>query len=263
MVRLTDPLGNSLRIDHAPQRIVSLVPSLTELLYDLGLRNEVAGITKFCIHPDEWFRTKKRIGGTKTVHLGEVRALKPDLILANKEENVQEQVEALAAEFPTWSSDITTLEGALDAIRSIGQLVHREGEARALVARILDAFEELEPVFENRPDTGYLIWRDPWMTVGHDTFIHDMMERLGVHNAFSDRTRYPEISIEEMQRCEYLLLSSEPYPFKQAHVAELQAQLPHTHILLVDGELFSWYGSRLLHSPAYFSELRYGMGLMS
>jgi ABC-type Fe3+-hydroxamate transport system substrate-binding protein len=263
MTSLLDPFGKELSTERAPQRIVSLVPSQTELLHDLGLDAEVVGLTKFCIHPDAWFRSKERIGGTKTVHLDRVRSLHPDLVLANKEENVREQVEALAKEFPTWSSDINTLEGALDAIRSIGRLVHREGEAGKLVARILDAFEDLDPVFENRPDTAYLIWKDPWMSIGHDTFIHDMLERLGVHNIFSDKTRYPEVTISELQRCEFLLLSSEPYPFTQKHIDELQAQLPHTQILLVDGELFSWYGSRLLQTPAYFAELRQRLGIIA
>jgi ABC-type Fe3+-hydroxamate transport system substrate-binding protein len=263
MVPLTDPLGHPLQFSQPPRRIVSLVPSQTELLHDLGLESEVAGITKFCVHPDAWFRSKERIGGTKTVNADKVRALHPDLVLANKEENVREQVEALALEFPTWSSDISTLEEALDAIGQIGRLVHREPEARKLVTRILDAFEDLDPIFENRPEAGYLIWKDPWMTVGHDTFIHDMMERLGLHNAFSDRSRYPEISIDELRACEYLLLSSEPFPFNQSHIDELQAQLPQAKILLVDGELFSWYGSRLLHTPPYFEQLRHELGLFA
>jgi ABC-type Fe3+-hydroxamate transport system substrate-binding protein len=262
MQEIRDPLGQPLNLDKAPQKIVSLVPSQTELLHALGLEDEVTGITKFCIHPDAWFRNKQRIGGTKTVNIEAVRALRPDLVLANNEENVKEQVELLAAEFPTWSSHIATLEEALKAIGTIGQLVHREAEARKLVAEILDGFEELDPVFENRPLVGYLIWKDPFMTVGHDTFIHDMIERLGGQNVFAARKRYPEVTVDELHGCEYLLLSSEPYPFAQKHIDELQAQLPNTTIMLVDGELFSWYGSRLLHSPAYFAELRRRMGII-
>ncbi|RYZ23149.1 MAG: cobalamin-binding protein [Chitinophagaceae bacterium] len=261
MIALNDPLGKPLQLPAPPQRIVSLVPSQTELLYDLGLEDEVVGITKFCIHPEEWFREKPRLGGTKTVDPEKVRALHPDLVLANKEENVREQVEALAAEFPTWSSDIATLEEALEAIRAIGSLVHRDDAAKTIVARILDAFEELDPVFEDQPDTAYLIWKDPYMTVGGDTFIHDMLTRLGVHNIFESRKRYPEVTVSDLQGVELLLLSSEPFPFKQQHIDDLQAQLPQTRIMLVDGELFSWYGSRLLQTPAYFEKLRAKLGI--
>jgi ABC-type Fe3+-hydroxamate transport system substrate-binding protein len=261
-MQLTDPLGKQLEPGRTPLRIVSLVPSQTELLHTLGLRAEVAGITKFCIHPNSWFRSKPRVGGTKTVHIDLVRALQPDLVLANKEENMRDQVEALAAEFPTWSSEIGTLEEAMTMIRNVGLLVNRVGEAEKLAATIEERFSALEPVFNNRPLTGYLIWKGPWMTVGHDTFIHDMLEKLGVQNVFADATRYPELSIADLGRCEYLLLSSEPFPFKQKHIDELQEQLPNTRILLVDGEMFSWYGSRLLHSPSYFKTLRTEMGLL-
>ncbi|TCJ13784.1 cobalamin-binding protein [Flaviaesturariibacter flavus] len=261
MIRLTDPFGKPLNLPDPPQRIVSLVPSQTELLYDLGLEDEVVGITKFCVHPEEWFREKPRVGGTKTINPDRVRELRPDLVLANKEENVREQVEALAAEFPTWSSDIATLEDAIEAIRAIGSLVHRDDAAKTIVTRILDAFEELDPIFEDQPDTAYLIWKDPYMTAGGDTFIHDMLTRLGVHNIFEKRKRYPEVTVAELRGCELLLLSSEPYPFKQEHIDELQARLPETKILLVDGELFSWYGSRLLKTPAYFEKLRAQLGI--
>lgn len=261
MLPLSDPFGNRLDMAHPPQRIVSLVPSQTELLHSLGLDAEVVGITKFCVHPDAWFRSKARVGGTKNVHLDRVRDLRPDLILANKEENEREQVETLAREFPVWVSDIGTLEEALAAIRSIGRLVHRPSEAATLAGRIESGFNALPPVLENRPTAGYLIWKDPYMTVGADTFIHDLLEHLGVQNCFADRHRYPEITVADMRDCSLLLLSSEPYPFAQKHIDELQADLPDTRILLVDGELFSWYGSRLLHTPPYLEELRRELGL--
>ncbi|GAA4327616.1 helical backbone metal receptor [Flaviaesturariibacter amylovorans] len=253
---LYDPFGRPLSLPHPPQRIVSLVPSQTELLYDLGLRDEVAGITKFCIHPDEWFRGKTRVGGTKTVHADRVAALQPDLVLANKEENVREQVEALAQDYATWVSDIETLDDALDMIRSIGALVHRAREAEIIARKIRGRFDRLEPVQGPKKRAGYLIWKDPYMSVGHDTFIHHMLGYLGVENAFADRGRYPEVSIEDLQGCDVILLSSEPYPFAEKHVEELLQAVPGAAVALVDGELFSWYGSRLLHTPPYFRNLR-------
>ncbi|RYY88267.1 MAG: cobalamin-binding protein [Chitinophagaceae bacterium] len=253
---LFDPLGTALPLAHPPKRIVSLVPSQTELLHALGLDNEVAGITKFCIHPDNWFRSKPRVGGTKTVHIERVLALRPDLVIANKEENVQAQVEELAREVPTWASDISNLAEALEAIRSIGALTHRVAKAEAIAHEIEAGFMGLQPIKQDRPRCGYLIWKEPYMSVGCDTFIHDMLQQLGVVNAFADRSRYPEVTLEDLRACELVLLSSEPYPFAQKHIDELQQQLPDARILLVDGELFSWYGSRLLQSPAYFRQLR-------
>lgn len=239
-----------------PRRIVSLVPSQTELLYDLGLEAETVGITKFCVHPEHWFRSKTRVGGTKTVSHDKVAALQPDLILANKEENVQEQIEALKDIAPVWVSDIHTLDDALVMIRTIGALTFREDKAEAIAGRIAKDFEALQRP-ATAPEALYMIWRNPWMSAGRDTFIHDLLQRAGLRNACKDLTRYPVLSQEEIiaRAPSLVLLSSEPYPFKEQHVKELNAWLPAAKILLVDGELFSWYGSRLLHSAAYLRQL--------
>lgn len=252
----TDQLSRTIKVPASPQRIVSLVPSQTELLYDLGLDREVAGITKFCVHPADWFRNKQRVGGTKTVHLEVIDALQPDLIIANKEENVREQVEALARRYPVWISDVNTLPDALDMICSVGVITGRAAAASQIARRINEGFSELKPI-STPVKTAYLIWRDPYMTTGHDTFIHDQLRRCGLENVFGGQTRYPAITIGDLQAagCELLLLSSEPYPFREKHLVELQSILPHTTILLADGEMFSWYGSRLLQAPAYFNEL--------
>ncbi|MFZ2784488.1 MAG: helical backbone metal receptor [Sediminibacterium sp.] len=245
----------------ATERIVSLVPSLTELLYDLGLSAEVAGITKFCIHPNEWFKTKPRVGGTKTVDLEKVKALHPTLIIANKEENVKDQVEALQQIAPVQVTDVSNLEEALTMIATIGQLTHKQEQATSMVQSIRHSFNELALTLTNgnypKIKTGYLIWREPYMTIGSDTMIHDLMHRCGWVNIFGHQKRYPEISTDQIKAagCELLLLSSEPYPFQQKHIYELQQELPDTNIMLVDGEMFSWYGSRLQHAAAYFREL--------
>ncbi|MFM6923995.1 MAG: helical backbone metal receptor [Ferruginibacter sp.] len=243
-------------LNYIPQRIISLVPSQTELLYHLGLNTETIGITKFCIHPQAWFKTKSRIGGTKTLDTEKIRQLKPDLVIANKEENVQEQVEALATDFPVWVTDVNNLDDALEMIADIGILTGKQAAAITLTAHIRKAFSEI-PSNSKQVKTAYLIWRKPYMTVGGDTFIHNMLQRCGFENIFAAKARYPETGIAELQTadCQLLLLSSEPYPFKQLHIDELSSQLPGTKIILVDGELFSWYGSRLLQSPAYFKQL--------
>lgn len=253
----TDQCGRIVHVPENPKRIISLVPSQTELLYDLGLGENVCGITRFCIHPDEWFRSKTRVGGTKDVKTERIDTLQPDLILANKEENVKEQIEGLAVKWPVWVSDINNLEQALDMIRQIGRLTGKSTQADLLHSQIQSAFQSLF-ITVNKPRTAYLIWRDPFMTVGGDTYIHSMLELAGFDNIFKHESRYPETNPLELRSldCEVLLLSSEPYPFREKHIQELQDALPDTKILLADGEMFSWYGSRLLKAPAYFQKLR-------
>lgn len=252
MPSFTDQTGRTISLHETPQRIVSLVPSQTELLHYLGLQNEVVGITKFCIHPTEWFRNKTRVGGTKNINIEIIRQLQPDLIIANKEENVKEQVEMLANEFPVWVSDVNNLDNALHMIEDVGALTGRPHQAIDLSGKIKSKFNSLP-----RPATNiraaYFIWREPYMTVGHDTFIHDIMMRCGLTNIYADKTRYPATDIDELKALQpkVILLSSEPYPFKQKHIDELHHHLPGTQIMLVDGEMFSWYGSRLLQTPDY------------
>jgi ABC-type Fe3+-hydroxamate transport system substrate-binding protein len=252
----TDQLYNTIQISFPPKRIVSLVPSQTELLYSLGLEEEVVGITKFCIRPQTWFKTKQRVGGTKTINIEAVKKLQPDVIIANKEENVKEQVEALQNIAPVWISDIETMEDALEMIQSVGKMVNKTNKADKIAFDIKNRFLQIHPL-KTKLRTAYLIWKDPYMAAGNDTFINDMMNRCGLNNIYEDRQRYPQVTIEELllRNCQLLLLSSEPYPFKEKHIDELQQQLPNTTIALADGEMFSWYGSRLLLAPAYFTEL--------
>jgi ABC-type Fe3+-hydroxamate transport system substrate-binding protein len=260
MAMYTDQTGKTSIIPVNPTRIVSLVPSQTELLYDLGLDETVVGITKFCVHPKEWFRNKKRIGGTKSVHIEEVKALQPDLIIANKEENIKEQVDELSAIYPVWTSDISNLQQALQMITALGEITGSLAKAQTMIEEIKMRFAQL-PALPIAIRTGYLIWREPYMTIGVDTFIHDMLAHSGFENIFADKQRYPTISIEEIKNrnCQLLLLSSEPFPFKQKHIQELQKQLPSVKIVLADGEMFSWYGSRLLLAPGYFKSLIRGI----
>lgn len=243
-------------LTYTPKKIISVVPSQTELLYDLGLTSETIGISKFCIHPSSWFQYKTKVGGTKTLDLAKIKDLEPDLIIANKEENNKEQIESLAESIPVWLSEINNLDDAVSMIVDIGLLTGKREQADLICNKIEQNFKALIPAVKPLK-LCYLIWRKPYMTVGSDTFIHDMITRCGFLNLFGHLKRYPEITIAELYSagCDCLLLSSEPFPFKQRHIDELQHQLPNTKIILADGELFSWYGSRLLKSPAYFEEL--------
>ena len=244
----------------APRRIVSLVPSQTELLAALGLDAEVVGLTRFCVHPAGWKDRKAIVGGTKDVRLDRVRALAPDLVIANREENVREQVEALAADTEVLVTDVADVSGALGMIRDVGAAVGRTATADALADEIATGFDALDP---GRPLRAvYLIWRDPWMTVGGDTFIHSVMARAGLVNAFGERTRYPAVTPAEIAAVQpdVLLLASEPYPFADKHVEEARRLAPSARVALVDGEVFSWYGSRMRAAPDALRALRTRLG---
>ncbi|NDC78264.1 MAG: cobalamin-binding protein [Chitinophagia bacterium] len=251
-IREKDALGCEVNLSGPARRIVSLVPSQTELLHDLGLDAEVVGITRFCVHPPHWRRTKTRIGGTKDVRVERICSLAPDLVIANREENVKEQVEAIRSFCPVWTSDVNDLADATEMIRSVGRLTGREAAAGSMAQSIIDAFAASGSV-EESIRTAYLIWRDPWMAAGGDTFIHDMMRRCGFSNVFADRPRYPVTTLSELSQAgvELVLLSSEPYPFRERDLEAVRRALPRTEVRLVDGEMFSWYGSRLRESARY------------
>ncbi|CAN5673725.1 helical backbone metal receptor [soil metagenome] len=257
MFEIHDQLRRKIALpNYPPKRIISLVPSQTELLYDLGLEEEVIGITKFCVHPQNWFRNKTRVGGTKNVDIEKVKALQPDLILANKEENVKEQIEELEKIAPVWISDVNDLDDALDMINSIGLITDRNQQSKVISQNIQNQFQQLQ-TGNSKLQTAYLIWRNPYMTIGGDTFINNMLKRCGLWNVFEPQQRYPEINLEQLKErnVQLILLSSEPYPFKEKHIEEIRTVLHDAKILMVDGEIFSWYGSRLLYAAHYFKEL--------
>ena len=258
-MQFTDQLQRTINIDHPPKRIISIVPSQTELLFDLGLNDEVVGITKFCIHPDEWFRNKTRVGGTKQLKTEVIEKLNPDLIIANKEENQKEQLELLMQRWPVWVSDIKNLEGALSMINSIGEITRKSPAAENIIADIRNNFQSLSVsiALKKSKRAVYLIWYDPIMCAGSDTFINDLMQHCGFENIIAG-VRYPEISHDSIETLhpEYILLSSEPFPFNTGHQHDFQKRFPFAKIILADGEYFSWYGSRLLKAPSYFNSLR-------
>ncbi|MFZ9027499.1 MAG: ABC transporter substrate-binding protein [Crocinitomicaceae bacterium] len=249
-----DHLDRRVLLENSPKRIVSLVPSQTELLFDLGLREEVVGITKFCVHPNEWFRTKQRIGGTKQLQIDKIRELEPDLIIANKEENNREDIEALAEEFPVWVSDVKTIEDARNLITDLGDLVSQRENAVALLKEFDAQFEKLNSQRTSGKKAIYLIWSNPNMVAGSDTFINAMMKVAGLENAIKEE-RYPELDSCDYETPDLVLLSSEPFPFKEKHVDEFLQMFPEADVKIVDGEMFSWYGSRLLKAPDYLLNL--------
>lgn len=254
---VTDQLGRCVAVPYPPRRIVSLVPSQTELLFELGLGARVVGVTKFCLHPPEAREKAVIVGGTKNFHFDKIDALQPDLILGNKEENYREGIEQLAEKYPVWLSDIADLDDALRMIRQVGLVAGAPTKAEQLATAINDSFHE-SPTESPARSAAYFIWRQPYMVAAQGTFIDDLLRRAGFRNVFADHARYPEISAEQLAAAEpdTILLSSEPYPFSEKHLAEFRAICPAATVRIVDGELFSWYGSRLRHSAAYLRALR-------
>lgn len=254
---VTDQMGRRVAVPFPPRRIVSLVPSQTELLFDLGLGAQVVGVTKFCVHPAEARKSAVIIGGTKNFDLGKITSLNPDLIVGNKEENYQDGIAQLAAKHPVWLSDVSNLPEALDMIRRVGFVTGAKDRAGALAAEVGASFAALASAGPG-VSAAYFIWRKPYMVAATGTFIDDMLRRTGFANVFAGLNRYPEITAEALAAAapQRILLSSEPYPFGPKHVFEFQAICPSATVEIVDGELFSWYGSRLRRSAAYFSQLR-------
>jgi ABC-type Fe3+-hydroxamate transport system substrate-binding protein len=253
-------MGIGLTVPASPRRIISLVPSQTELLFDLGLDDEIAGVTRFCIHPVEKVAQKEKRGGTKKFDIEKIKSLSPDLIIGNKEENYEEGIAELKKHFPVWMSEIYTLDDAYEMMKAVGNITTKPEEADRIISGIQSGFKKLTPATSHQPllSCAYFIWRKPYMVAASGTFIDDMLSVFGVRNAFADMSRYPEQTAEQIaaRKPDLIFLSSEPYSFREKHISEFKQMCPDAKVMIVDGELFSWYGSRLRHTTAYFERLR-------
>lgn len=250
----SDQMGRTVSLANIPRRIVSIVPSQTEFLFDLGLRSEVVGITKFCVHPEEWYHSKKRVGGTKQLNINAIRELDPDLIIGNKEENSIEDILELEKIAPVWMSDIYSIEDALNMMLEIGLIVNKVDTSTEIVRQIRDGFQALKKNNQVERTFLYFIWKDPDYLAGKQTFIHAVLESAGFVNHCRE-SRYPEWNTS-FGEPDVVFLSTEPYPFKQDHIELFQERFPGSEIVLVDGEMCSWYGSRMLKSIAYLKKLQ-------
>lgn len=250
-------LSDEKRIPLSVPKIVSLVPSLTELLFDLGLSEHIVGRTRFCIHPKESIDSVPIVGGTKNPNLDKIRTIDPDLIIANKEENREEDIRQLQDEgYKVMVTEVGTIEEALFVIHDIGWTCGVQDKAKNLIQSIQK--EIAKTTSFPKKSAAYLIWRDPWMSVGCDTYIHSVLEHYQLQNIFSDKTRYPKTTLHEisLKKPDLILLSSEPYPFKEKHIKEVGEACSGSDILLVNGEWFSWYGSRMLSSFRHLNRFR-------
>lgn len=249
-----DQLGFDHEFSLTPRRIVSLVPSITELIYDLGLHDNLVGCTKFCIYPEGLKESISVVGGTKSVQYLKVADAAPDIIIGNKEENRKEDITALADIAPVWISDIATVDDSLEMIKSLGHIFG----VTAIASRVINETIDVLTTFPRLTGSvAYLIWQNPFMTVGGDTYIHDMLSKMGFTNVFGDTTRYPEVSMDDImtRKPDYVFLSSEPFPFKKRHLDEISNLFKDSEVILVDGAFFSWYGTRLIHVQEYAQTL--------
>jgi ABC-type Fe3+-hydroxamate transport system substrate-binding protein len=251
---LVDAVG----IRHVPAndpRIVCLVPSITELLCDLDLRDALVGRTGFCIHPRELLRPIPKVGGTKDVDVDKVRALRPTHVIVNVDENRKETVDELALFVPhIVVTHPLVPHDNLALFRLLGALFAREEAAEQLCRAYMALDAEIPPA-EHLPARRvlYLIWRDPWMTVNRDTYIAQTLARFNWHTVPAQAdVRYPTVALEDCcDEIDHVLLSTEPFPFKASHIIEVQGRCPGVDVRLIDGEMTSWYGSRAISGLRY------------
>ncbi|WP_430612992.1 ABC transporter substrate-binding protein [Flavobacterium sp. JP2137] len=261
MATFFDQIGQEHHFENTPKRIVSLVPSQTELLFDLGLEDSLVGITKFCVHPYHLKSTKKNIGGTKKVHFEKIKLLQPDIIIANKEENTLEIVEQLQAICPVWVTDIQTIEDNEQMITDFGVLFNKRTDAQKWNDKIRFAQRDFTHFIRTKPvqKAAYFIWREPYMAAGQNTFIDALLKVNRFENIYANKSsRYPEVELKKIRLegdPDLVFLSSEPYPFKEEHAFEIGRCTHHAKTVFVDGEMFSWHGTRLLRAFEYFKIL--------
>ena len=259
---LVDQIGNTHSFETSPKRIISLVPSQTELLYDLGLECKIVGITKFCVHPYHFKSTIKTVGGTKKVHFEKIRLLQPDIIICNKEENTKEIVEELSQICPVWVTNIITIQDNFQMISDFGKLFNCRIEAQKWNDKLAFALHNFKNYIKDKPikKVAYFIWKDPYMVAGSDNFINELLKLNNFDNVYLNKGRYPEIELSKMileNNPDLVLLSSEPYPFKEENMVEIEKHTQNAKTVLVDGEMFSWHGSRLLKAFEYFKKLQF------
>ncbi|MSR13573.1 MAG: cobalamin-binding protein [Gammaproteobacteria bacterium] len=251
---LTDAAGTVHGAAGTAARIVCLVPSITELLCELGLTGQLVGRTGFCIHPREALRAIAKVGGTKDVDLTKVRALRPTHVIVNVDENRKETVAELAEFVPhiVVTHPLRPSDN-LPLYRLMGGLFAREEEAEHLCGRYTEVDAKIASPEQRSPRRVlYLIWREPWMTVTRETYIAQTLARFNWHTVPAQSPqRYPEIALEDyVGAVDCVLLSTEPFPFKARHVAEIQARMG-VGVRLIDGEMTSWYGSRAIEGLRY------------
>jgi ABC-type Fe3+-hydroxamate transport system substrate-binding protein len=252
---MIDHLGNTIHFKMPPKRILSLVPSQTELIADLGMQDYIVGVTKFCVYPTSIRKKAKVVGGTKNVHFDKIKLLKPDIILCNKEENTKEMVGELQNIAPVHVAEVVSLEDAYQLMLDYGQLFHQIEKANELIEETKANFQKLKSISaqHQKHRVAYFIWKKPWMVAANQTYINSMINELGLINVFEHLNRYPEVNLDNLPEVDWIFLSSEPFPFKKDDFSAFSNK--RLKLEVVDGECFSWFGSRMKKSFSYFENL--------
>ena len=253
-MKFIDQMNYTILLSDTPKRIVSLVPSITELLVDLGLENNLIGITKFCVEPSYLKSKIQIIGGTKNLNIDKIRKLAPDFIIANKEENIESDILELKKFTIVWVSDVKTIDDNFDLINQLGYIFDKKKESVNIINSTKSIFNKVLNFNNKNKKVLYLIWKNPYMSIGRDTFIHNILTQFGFENSIQD-FRYPIVDLVNFDDVDFVFLSTEPYPFSEKDIVEIQNQLPKSQIKIVDGTYFSWYGSRISKSSDYFEQL--------
>ena len=242
---MVDQLYNQVNLKNTPKRVISLVPSLTESICYLGLEEKIVGVTKFCVHPKHIKKQKTIVGGTKSLKLESIKALKPDIIIANKEENNKEDIELLTKSFPVYVSDINSVNDLYNFHEDLGSIFGIEAKTKNLNQEIEKEISKVKNIFKGEKVL-YLIWESPLMGAASKTFINHILNFIGLKNELSSLERYPTVETFNLNP-DLVFLSSEPFPFTEKHLVKYKGLFENAKVLLVDGEVFSWYGARLLH----------------
>lgn len=255
-----DNLNRKISLAETPRRIISLVPSLTELLHDMGMERQIVGITKYCVHPLHYIATKALVGGTKKVNIKRIKELQPDFILCSKEENTPTMVQELEKIAPVYVTDVNSLDDALELIKDLGFLFGRRTQAGHIIDKIKFQLKDFQHTIKDIPlrKVAYFIWANPWMVAGSKTFIDDMLRICKFENAYANHERYPEVAIKHMRSKaapKLLMFSSEPHDFTDDEVFDVLRNNRKTITIYVDGQYFSWYGSRLIKAFDHFKEI--------
>ena len=262
---LTDDVGREHAFHSSPRRIVSLVPSLTETIALLAGTDKLAGITRYCIHPQEKLRQIPRIGGTKDPNIDQILSADIDLVIANKEENLPQHIEALEKKLPVFITFPRSIQQTIKTVMDLGILTDARDNAEQFshsckaILKAIEADSAIAPPLK----TACMIWKDPWMTVGPDTYVSDVLATLGLQNIFdSSQDRYFKTALEDViaREPQVILLPDEPYEFGKSDKALiedfLKAQGAKARVELIDGSSLTWFGSRTLPALGYLRKFK-------
>ena len=260
MQTVKDCLGKEMSIPKNITKIVSLVPSISELIYDLNIEKKLIGVTKFCIHPKYFQIEKTVVGGVQEFDIEKIKELKPDVVFASKDENFEEEILELQKFVPVYVTDVKSVDEAKQMIVNFGELLSCRNDASKIIMKIDMQLNDLAKVTDDLlyRSGAYFVWNEPWVAAGKDTFVNSMLKLVKINNVFEDlKERYPMVTGANIHlgNPDIVMLPSEPYKFEDQQAFEISSHTHDAATYFVDGEAFAWYGSRLIKSLDYLKLL--------